>query len=102
MYELKKRILIYTINSITKKNEHKILKKYFEKWKLFKTLVFTKKLPKNEVINKQKKVIKTDYKNIPLNKNDEDEKNYDESVSNYKLNKVQNKSNPIKYNNINL
>lgn len=102
MYQLKKRILIYTINSITKKNEHKILKKYFAKWKLFKTLVFTKKLPKNKVINKQKKVIKTDYKNIPLNKNDEDGKNYDESVSNYKLNKIQNKSNPIKYNNINL
>ena len=99
MYELKRRILIYTVNSISKKNEHKILKKYFAKWKLFKTLVFTKKLPKNKVIKKQKKIVKTDNKNIPFNKNDEDEKNYDESESNYKLNKIQNKKNQIKYNN---
>jgi len=100
--ELKKRILIYVINTITKKREHKILKKYFARWKLFKGLIFIKKLTKNKVIKNQKKVKKADNKfeknnllfdnkeiekyNISFNKNEEDEDEFS-----FELNIIQKK-----------
>ena len=105
LHELKKRILIYIINSISKKSEIKILKKYFERWKLSRVLIFSKKIAKNKVIKQQKINKKTnntleentlvfDNKgiekyNISYNKNDEEETNLEEP--NYKLNKIQKK-----------
>ena len=60
--ELKKRILIYVINTISKKNEFKRLKKYFARWKLFKALLFIKKIARNKVIKNQKIIKKTNDK----------------------------------------
>ena len=64
IYELKKRILIYVINTISKKTELKILKKYYTRWKsfIFKNGLYTKKIAKNKEVKKQKKVKNTDNK----------------------------------------
>ena len=55
LHELKKRILIYVINTISKKSEIKILKKYFTRWKcITKLLIYKNK--NNQIIFTKRKI----------------------------------------------